>query len=89
MDEQSSTGKKLVEIYGSLGIELLDQNGQLRNTFDIFTDLSAVWPNLTTNQKEYIALVQAGGIAPVKQGELRGRDCNIYILNYYRNMIAA
>ena len=60
LDEQSSTGKALVEIYKGLGIALKDQNGQLRPTFEIFKDLAAVWPTLTTNQRDYIALTQAG-----------------------------
>lgn len=60
LDEQSSTGKALIEIYDGLGIALKDQNGQLRPTFEIFKDLAKVWPNLTTNQKDYIALTQAG-----------------------------
>lgn len=60
LDEQSSTGKALIGIYDGLGIALKDQNGQLRPTFEIFKDLAKVWPNLTTNQKDYIALTQAG-----------------------------
>ncbi len=60
LDEQSSTGKALIEIYDGLGIALKDQNGQLRPTFEIFKDLAEKWPNLTTNQKDYIALTQAG-----------------------------
>ena len=60
LDEQSSTGKALVEIYKGLGIALKDQNGQLRPTFEIFKDLAEKWPDLTTNQKDYIALTQAG-----------------------------
>ena len=60
LDEQSSTGKALVEIYKGLGIALKDQNGQLRPTFEIFKDLAEKWPDLTTNQRDYIALTQAG-----------------------------
>ncbi len=60
LDEQSSTGKALVEIYDGLGIALKDQNGQLRPTFEIFKDLAEKWPDLTTNQRDYIALTQAG-----------------------------
>ena len=60
LDEQSSTGKALVAIYNSLGIALKDQNGQLRPTFEIFKDLAEKWPTLTTNQRDYIALTQAG-----------------------------
>ena len=60
LDGQSSTGKALVEIYKGLGIALKDQNGQLRPTFEIFKDLAEKWPTLTTNQRDYIALTQAG-----------------------------
>lgn len=60
LDEQSSTGKALIEIYDGLGIALKDQNGQLRPTFEIFKDLAEKWPTLTTNQRDYIALTQAG-----------------------------
>ena len=60
LDEQSSTGKALIGIYDGLGIALKDQNGQLRPTFEIFKDLAEKWPDLTTNQKDYIALTQAG-----------------------------
>ena len=60
LDEQSATGKALVEIYDGLGIALKDNEGQLRPTFDIFKDLAKIWPDLTTNQKDYIALTQAG-----------------------------
>lgn len=60
LDGQSSTGKALVAIYDELGIALKDANGQLRPTFDIFSDLAKVWPTLSTNQKDYIALTQAG-----------------------------
>lgn len=60
LDSQSSTGKALIAIYKDLGIGLYDMNGQLRPTFDIFEDLAKIWPTLTTNQKDYIALNQAG-----------------------------
>ena len=60
LDDQSSTGKALIDIYDDLGIALKDNEGQLRPTFDIFKDLAQIWPDLTTNQKDYIALTQAG-----------------------------
>lgn len=60
LDEGSSVGKKLIAIYEGLGVALFDENGQLRSSYDIFTDLSKIWPTLTTNQKDYIALIQAG-----------------------------
>ncbi len=60
LDEQSSTGKALVDIYKDLGIELFNQQGQLRSTFEIFSDLSKQWDSLDSNYKNYIALTQAG-----------------------------
>lgn len=60
LDDNSSTGKKLTEIYEDLGIELYDSQGQLRSTYDILQDLSKQWDNLSTNQRDYIALTSAG-----------------------------
>ena len=39
---------------------MFDQNGQLRDSYDILKDLAAVWPNLTRNQQAEFALAQAG-----------------------------
>ena len=60
VDEGSTIGKQLVAIYEGLGIELFDSNGQLRSSYDIFTDLAAIWPTLDKNTQNYIASVQAG-----------------------------
>lgn len=60
LDDQSSTGQALIGIYDELGVELYDMDGQLRPTFEIFKDLAEIWPTLSTNQKDYIALTQAG-----------------------------
>ena len=60
MDESSSTGKKLTQIYKDLDIALYDQDGQLRSTYDILYDLSEQWDSLDTNTKDYIALTSAG-----------------------------
>ena len=60
LDENSSTGKKLTEIYEGLGISLRDSEGQLRSTFDILQDLSKQWDNLSTNERDYIALTSSG-----------------------------
>lgn len=60
LDESSSTGKKLKEIYSDLGISLVDEEGQIRSTYDILKDLAAQWDSLSTNQQEYIALTSAG-----------------------------
>lgn len=60
VDESSSTGKALKEIYEELGITLFDQEGQLRSSYDIFTDLAAIWNTLDKNTQNYIASQQAG-----------------------------
>lgn len=60
LDDQSSTGKALLDIYQGLGIELFDSEGQIRSLYDILSDLSKQWETLDTNTKDYIALEQAG-----------------------------
>ncbi len=60
LDDTSSTGKKLTKIYENLGIELKDENGQLRSHYDILGDLAGVWDELSENEQKYIALTSAG-----------------------------
>ena len=60
VDDSSTTGKALKEIYDELGIALFDSEGQLRSSYDIFYDLSQIWDTLDTNTQNYIASVQAG-----------------------------
>ena len=60
LDDSSATGKKLTEIYDSLGIALKDSEGQIRSTYDILSDLAKQWDNLSKNEQEYIALTSAG-----------------------------
>lgn len=59
-DENSDTGKKLTDIYNGLGIALYDSEGQMRSSYDILTDLSKQWDNLSKNEQNYIALTSAG-----------------------------
>lgn len=67
--DTSSTGKKLTQIYGDLGIKLYDNEGQLRSSYDILSDLANIWDTLDTNTQNYIALTSSGKILPI-QGEL-------------------
>lgn len=60
VDDSSSTGKALKEIYEGLGIALYDSEGQLRSSYDILYDLSQIWNRLDTNTQNYIASQQAG-----------------------------
>lgn len=60
LDDTSSTGKKLTEIYNKLGIALKDESGQLRGHYEILGDLAAKWNTLSENEQKYIALTSAG-----------------------------
>lgn len=71
MDDTSSTGKKLTEIFDKLNIALYDQDGQIRSTYDILKDLAGEWGNLSKNEQEYIALTSAGGVAPLINANMR------------------
>lgn len=59
-DEASSTGAKLQDFYSSLGIETRDSEGQLRNFYDVLSEMGGKWDTLTADQKKYYALIQAG-----------------------------
>ena len=60
LDESSSTGKKLTAIYDKLGIELKDENGQLKSHYEILGALAGKWNDLSENEQKYIALTSAG-----------------------------
>ena len=60
VDKSSSTGKALKEIYEGLNIALFDNEGQLRSSYEIFSDLAAIWDTLDKNTQNYIASQQAG-----------------------------
>lgn len=60
VDDSSSTGQALKEIYTELGIELFNSEGQLRSSYEIFSDLAQIWDTLDTNTQNYIASQQAG-----------------------------
>lgn len=55
LDETSSNGKKIAEIFEDLNIAIFDETGQLRDSYDILKDLSEVWNELDVNQRNYIA----------------------------------
>lgn len=60
LDDASSTGEKLREIYEGLGIEIYDSNGQLKSSFDILSQLAEHWNDLSENEQKYIALTSSG-----------------------------
>lgn len=88
VDESSSTGAALKEIYESLNIELFDSEGQLRSSYEVFSDLAAIWDTLDKNTQNYIASQQAGEILPI-QSEYAGTYLEPYVPNYNRNVIVA
>lgn len=41
-------------------IDIQDQNGELRSTYDILSDLAEVYPSLTTKERQYLGELAAG-----------------------------
>ncbi len=60
IDETSSTGKKLTDFYDKHGIAIKDQNGQLRNLYDVLKDTAGIWGTLDENEQKYFLNIQAG-----------------------------
>ena len=60
LDESSSNGKAIVQIFDDLGISMYNSDGQMRSTYNILKELSKVWDRLDTNTQRYIALTLAG-----------------------------
>lgn len=60
VDDGSSVGQKLTAWYKEHDIAIYDQEGQLRNLYSILTDVAKIWPELTTNEKDYYLNQQAG-----------------------------
>lgn len=51
---------ELEKAFGSIGVAIEDENGELRSTYDIIKDYSAVFPTLTSEQKQYFGELAAG-----------------------------
>lgn len=51
---------KIDKALKSVGINLKDSSGQIRNFDDIIIELSSIWDSLSRNQQRYIATVAAG-----------------------------
>ena len=60
IDETSSTGQKLTDFYDKHGIAIKDQNGQLRNLYDVLKDTADIWDTLDENEQKYFLNIQAG-----------------------------
>lgn len=88
LDDASSTGAALTQIYNDLGIALYDAEGQMRPMYDILGELAGQWDTLDTNTQQYIALTSAGMKVPL-QGKLTGTALELWIPNHNRNVMVA
>lgn len=60
LDEDSSNGKKIIEIFDSLGLSMKEQNGQMKSGYDLLAALGGKWNDLNSNSQKYIATTLAG-----------------------------
>lgn len=63
LDEDSSNGKKIIEIFDSLGLFMKDQNGQMKSGYNLLAALAGKWNDLDSNSQKYIATTLAGEIS--------------------------
>lgn len=59
LDDASSNGKKITEIFEQLGVEMYE-NGQLKSGYDLLAGLAEKWNTLDNNSQKYIATTVAG-----------------------------
>lgn len=59
LDDASSNGKKITEIFEQLGVEMYE-NGQLKSGYDLLAGLAEKWDTLDNNSQKYIATTIAG-----------------------------
>ena len=60
LDSASSNGKKITEIFDSLGVSMYGMDGQLLSSYELLGNLAEKWDTLDTNTKNYIASTIAG-----------------------------
>lgn len=60
LDENSSNGKKIIEIFDGLGVAMYDSQGQMLSAFDLLKGMSERWDSLDSNTQKYIATTIAG-----------------------------
>ena len=59
-DEIDGLSAELSESFGKIGVAIEDSNGDLRSTYDIMSDYAKIYPQLTSEQKQYYAELSAG-----------------------------
>lgn len=60
LDDASSNGKKITDIFNDLDISMYDNEDQLRSSYELLGELAAQWDTLDTNTQNYIASTIAG-----------------------------
>ena len=50
----------LAPAFDSIGMSILDQNNEMKSTYDILQELSAIYPTLTSQQQKYISEAMSG-----------------------------
>lgn len=60
LDENSTNGAHIVKIFNDLNIGMYDNEGQLRSSYELLSELSKQWKQLDTNTRNYIASTIAG-----------------------------
>ena len=60
LDDASSNGAKISEIFETLGVSMYDSNGQIKSSYELLSSLAGVWETLDTNYQLYIASTIAG-----------------------------
>ena len=59
-NEIDGLSAKLGEAFGTIGVEIEDANGNLRSTYNILSDYAKVYPELTSEQRQYFGELAAG-----------------------------
>ena len=88
LDDSSSNGKKITEIFDNLGVSMYGMDGQLLSSYELLGNLAEKWDTLDSNTQNYIASTIAGETMPL-QGEYAGTYLELYIPNRNRNIMAA
>lgn len=59
-DEIDGLSAELSESFEKIGVAIEDSNGDLRSTYDILSDYAKIYPQLTSEQKQYYAELASG-----------------------------
>lgn len=60
LDDTSSNGKKIKQIYDDLELSMTGMNGQMKSGYDLLSDLAGEWSSLSADTQKYIATTIAG-----------------------------